>query len=49
MCDAYNRQYGTAFVPVMPTNLYGPPERIIVKFVQFVVQSIGIKVHVTDF
>ncbi|MBZ4193414.1 MAG: GDP-L-fucose synthase [Candidatus Contendobacter sp.] len=23
MCDAYNRQYGTAFVPVMPTNLYG--------------------------
>lgn len=24
MCDAYNRQYGTAFVPVMPTNLYGP-------------------------
>ena len=24
MCDAYNRQYGTAYVPVMPTNLYGP-------------------------
>lgn len=24
MCDAYNRQYGTSFVPVMPTNLYGP-------------------------
>jgi len=24
MCQAYNRQYGTAFVPVMPTNLYGP-------------------------
>lgn len=24
MCLAYNRQYGTAFVPVMPTNLYGP-------------------------
>ena len=23
MCDAYNRQYGTAYVPVMPTNLYG--------------------------
>ena len=23
MCDAYNRQYGTSFVPVMPTNLYG--------------------------
>ncbi len=23
MCDAYNRQYGTAYVPLMPTNLYG--------------------------
>ncbi len=24
MCESYNRQYGTDFVPVMPTNLYGP-------------------------
>lgn len=24
MCRAYNRQYGTRFVAVMPTNLYGP-------------------------
>jgi GDP-L-fucose synthase len=24
MCDAYNRQYGTHYVSVMPTNLYGP-------------------------
>ncbi|MBW5448367.1 NAD-dependent epimerase/dehydratase family protein [Cohnella sp. CFH 77786] len=24
MCQAYNRQYGTRFIPVMPTNLYGP-------------------------
>ena len=24
MCRAYNRQYGTNFVTVMPTNLYGP-------------------------
>ncbi|MCB1902770.1 MAG: GDP-L-fucose synthase [Gammaproteobacteria bacterium] len=24
MCEAYNRQYGTQFVSVMPTNLYGP-------------------------
>ncbi|GBC62204.1 GDP-fucose synthetase [Desulfonema ishimotonii] len=23
MCWAYNRQYGTRFIPVMPTNLYG--------------------------
>ena len=24
MCDAYNKQYGTQYVSVMPTNLYGP-------------------------
>ena len=24
MCRAYNKQYGTKFIAVMPTNLYGP-------------------------
>ena len=24
MCDAYNKEYGTKYVAVMPTNLYGP-------------------------
>ena len=24
MCASYNRQYGTAYLAVMPTNLYGP-------------------------
>jgi len=24
MCRAYNRQHGTQYLPVMPTNLYGP-------------------------
>lgn len=24
MCQSYNRQYGTRFMAVMPTNLYGP-------------------------
>jgi len=24
MCEAYNSQYGTQFISVMPTNLYGP-------------------------
>jgi GDP-L-fucose synthase len=24
LCDSYNRQYGTQYVSVMPTNLYGP-------------------------
>ncbi len=27
MCQAYNRQYGTRFISVMPTNLYGPNDR----------------------
>jgi GDP-L-fucose synthase len=26
MCQAYNRQYGTRFIAVMPTNLYGPQD-----------------------
>lgn len=26
MCAAYNRQYGTNFISVMPTNLYGPAD-----------------------
>ncbi|MCL2024310.1 MAG: GDP-L-fucose synthase [Coriobacteriia bacterium] len=24
LCEAYNRQYGTDFISLMPTNLYGP-------------------------
>ncbi|MGX1827027.1 GDP-L-fucose synthase family protein [Paenibacillus taichungensis] len=24
MCQSYNRQYGTRFISVMPTNMYGP-------------------------
>ena len=24
MCWSYNRQYGTEYIPVMPTNIYGP-------------------------
>lgn len=26
LCQAYNRQYGTNFISVMPTNLYGPED-----------------------
>ena len=26
MCESYNLQYGTNFISVMPTNLYGPNE-----------------------
>lgn len=28
MCWAFNKQYGTKFVAVMPTNLYGPGENL---------------------
>jgi len=27
LCGAYNRQYGTDFLSLMPTNLYGPGDR----------------------
>lgn len=27
LCEAFNRQYGTRFLSVMPTNLYGPGDR----------------------
>lgn len=27
LCQSYNRQYGTKFISVMPTNLYGPNDR----------------------
>jgi GDP-L-fucose synthase len=26
MCESYNLQYGTNFIAVMPTNLYGPKD-----------------------
>ncbi len=26
LCNAYNRQYGTSYMSVMPTNLYGPKD-----------------------
>jgi GDP-L-fucose synthase len=29
MCQAYNQQYGTNFISVMPTNLYGPNDNYI--------------------
>lgn len=31
MCQSYNRQYGTHFVSVMPTNLYGPGDNFDLK------------------
>ncbi len=31
MCQAYNRQYGTQFIAIMPTNLYGPNDNFDLK------------------
>lgn len=31
MCQSYNRQYGTNFIAVMPTNLYGPGDNFDLK------------------
>ena len=31
MCQSYNRQYGTNFIAVMPTNLYGPNDNFDLK------------------
>jgi GDP-L-fucose synthase len=31
MCQSYNRQYGTNFISVMPTNLYGPGDNFDLK------------------
>jgi GDP-L-fucose synthase len=31
MCRSYNRQYGTDFIPVMPTNMYGPNDNFDLK------------------
>ena len=31
MCQAYNRQHGTNFISVMPTNLYGPGDNFDLK------------------
>lgn len=31
MCQSYNRQYGTHFISVMPTNLYGPGDNFDLK------------------
>ena len=27
MCESYNRQYGTTFITLVPTNVYGPRQR----------------------
>ena len=31
LCQAYNKQYGTNFISVMPTNLYGPEDNFDLK------------------
>jgi GDP-L-fucose synthase len=44
MCDAYNRQYGTDYRSVMPTNLYGPNDNFDLK-TSHVMPALMRKVH----
>jgi len=44
MCDAYNRQYGTRFLAVMPTNLYGPGDHYDLQY-SHVVPAMISKMH----
>ena len=38
MCDAYNRQYKTNYICLMPTNLYGPNDNYDLKILIFFLQ-----------
>jgi len=44
MCEAYNDQHGTSFIPVMPTNLYGPNDNFDLK-TSHVVPALMRKIH----
>jgi GDP-L-fucose synthase len=44
MCQSYNRQYGTNFISVMPTNLYGPEDNFDLKTSHFLPAMIA-KAH----
>jgi GDP-L-fucose synthase len=44
LCQAFRRQYGCDFVPVMPTNLYGPGDRYDAEG-GHVVAALIIKIH----
>ena len=44
MCDAYNKQYKTNYVCLMPTNLYGPNDNYDLKTSHFLPALIS-KIH----
>jgi len=44
MCESYNRQYGTDFMTVIPTNVYGPNQRY-EPMNSLVVPSLMLKFH----
>lgn len=47
MCHAYNKQYGTSFAPVMPTNLFGPGDNFDLAG-SHVLPALIRKVHLAD-
>ncbi len=44
MCEAYNQQYGTDFITVIPTNLYGPNQKYELMN-SLVVPALILKIH----
>lgn len=44
MCQSFNRQYGTNYISVMPTNLYGPKDRFD-RENSHVIPAILLKIH----
>src|SRR5665648_141128 len=46
MCESYNLQYGTNYISVMPTNLYGPNDNFDLEKSQ-VLPSILLKMHLS--
>ena len=48
MCEAYNKQYNTNFICLMPTNLYGPNDNYNLKNSHFFPPLIS-KIHYAKF
>lgn len=44
LCESYNRQYGTDFISVIPTNLYGPQQKTD-QLTSLVVPSLMQRIH----
>ena len=48
MCESYNLHYGTNFISVMPTNLYGPNDNFDLE-TSHVLPALIRKIHLANF